>query len=41
MADKKESKKSEGVVYGASRSAPLKKRIVTSTTEHDSEITTD
>ena len=37
MEDKKENKKSGGVVWGASRNAPLKKRIVTSTTE-DSNI---
>ena len=41
MADKKENKKVEGGLYGASRSAPLKKRIVTPTTESDSGVTAD
>jgi len=37
----KEGKKSEGRAMFASRSAPLKKRIVSSTTESDSGVTTD
>lgn len=36
-----EKSKKEGKPLYASRSAPLKKRLVTSTTESDSGVTTD